>query len=251
MKRNSELLPTLIVDVNGKTTTVHKKPAASRSTSTLPAPSSLAARQNLIASVTNFLEDALPISEDNAQYQQMLTYARNTIHSYSNGLLEKIIASSSHDERSRKAIARMIRMRTKPDVIEECIAFFPQIPMHPSTSEAAIRALRFYPQLTACDNFAKADEQTQKQCVALVTVTSIMDTDFEIIHPDALEWHEYSDDANMYPVIKDQRIVNLLMERPEAAQRIADFIKERHTSDFDLIEAMLQGAHSAFDEGAL
>lgn len=251
MNHNPDLVPTLIVDVNGRTTTVHKRTDGYRSASQFPAPSFQGKREQLIASVGSFLEEALPIMEDDAQYRQMLTYSRNSIKTYPDELLEKIIASSEEDERSRRAVGRLIRIRAKPEILDECLTFFPQVPLHPQTSEAAIRALRLYPQLPSCDNFAKADERTQKQCIALVTVTSIMDVDFELIHPDALEWHECGDDANMYPVIKDQRIVNLLMERPEAAQRIADFIKERHTSDFDLIEAMLQSAHSAFDEGAL
>lgn len=259
MPANPNLVPTVITNVNGVTTTVHKKPVTQTKVSSIPAPAPTAGRNHhrktLVRELVTFVESEL-MKVELETAEEVLAAAGGTLDGYPTELLESIQHSITTDPNSRRKVSRMIRADYDPQTLDECITFLPQVPIHASTAEPVIRSLHLYKQLPKSENFARDDARTQQQCLAIALVAATMDQEYDSLLPDPpLEWLESNTEngkySQMYAMIKDDRLIDLLMEHPEAAPQIADLIKERHTADYDLVKLMIEGNNAALAEGVL
>jgi hypothetical protein len=95
------------------------------------------------------------------------------------------------------------------------------------------RLLRAYECLPPMDDYSKATGVLREQCEALLLVSIIIGTEF---HGEA-KTSFINDDQT----IRDQRLVDLLMARPELADTIARAVEERKIADFESLDQVSSG----------
>ena len=208
---NPNLIPTVIVNKNGVTTTVHKKPPTAPSAKTkLPTPAAPATpaqkltpeqRNKLISEIqTRITELYTPTekyrpgeSESEMVRRFMLKSTDNAItamHEYVMGDLKQQITQyqgQPNPEYERRVFLGWIgdhTNRTTPHNVHEYITYRDSIsltlidslkPARPAFYSEnpllLLDSLHGYTQLPTMDNYAEADPETQTQIAALLTVT--------------------------------------------------------------------------------
>lgn len=102
--------------------------------------------------------------------------------------------------------------------------------------------LRAYKSLPPMDDYSKTADAVRDQYAALLNVTITISGEFlgETAKSEAF--------INEDGTIRDQRLIDLLMQHPERGEQIASLIEERQTADFDMISEV---ASSVIGEGNL
>jgi hypothetical protein len=278
---NPNLIPTVIVNKNGVTTTVHKKPLDPSTTGTgLPAAHlspttglTEAQRSNMISQMHSRLE-TIEHHKD-AIRDLLLTYPDNAVTAMHDYIMTD--APDNREQRHRTAFLRILsdpRHHDTGSTIHEYLTF--RAALQPTASNindglALIRALHGYQQLPVMDSYGDADQETQEQITALLTVTqplykryrehqsyilSVATTsgthswDQPPVMPDPLEVGlplEVKDDIRL---IGDD-LINLIIERPENADAISRTIIKDGISDGALLREKLDSKTPALRDGIL
>lgn len=190
---NPNLVPTVVVNKNGVTTTVHKKPVSPFITSnTLPAPAVTALptrtltdkqRSDMISKLHRRLW-VIHGGRDvgTGKYyadiirDQLLTYSDNalaTMHEY----LLSDVENNVKEERHRSAFLKVLcdpRYKDTGHTVHEYLTFKPVLQKNTSSiidGLSLIRVLHDYSQLPVMDSYGDADQDTQEKIAALLTVT--------------------------------------------------------------------------------
>lgn len=95
------------------------------------------------------------------------------------------------------------------------------------------RLLRGYECLPHMDDYSKSPEGLREQCEALLLVSIAIDT---TLHGEAKTPFTKDDQT-----LRDQRLVDLLMARPELADTIARAVEEREIADFESLDQVSSG----------
>lgn len=243
------LVPTPIVDKNGKTTVTYRKPAAPKDQlpGTMPAPTRPMApslTESLVAQIAKVLE-----LDNGFQYDSL----RETVNAYPEDLINKLL-EASHTSDDWAELANLIMDREPAPIMSEIIHFFPSL--HTESLYSALvyfKSMHHYPQLPPVEDFSKADQHTQEQYKAILTVMEALDDDMEIFpnpQPLPLSFTQNVNNEDVL-VIDAPVIVALIMERPHESKRIAQIIIERRTRDAALIAMILDDTNPTLAEGNL
>lgn len=210
MKQN--LIPTVIVNKNGVTTTVHKKPAQATTTSAkLPTPSTPVTasktltreqRHELITEIQEGIRDIYTktqhfdpgMHEGKAVREIMLSStdnAINTMHEYVMIPMDHTIQPSqgTTEEYKRRVFLGVISLhqrKTNQHRVHEYLTFRDSLEQtlnwkHDYAIDhalALVNSLHDYPQLPVIDDYAEADEVTQHKAAALLTISDKLFTEY-------------------------------------------------------------------------
>lgn len=150
--------------------------------------------------------------------------------------------------------------------IHEYIAFSAGINVSGFTTKIGlIRGLHRYSQLPDMENYAYADEATKNNVSTLLSAAG------ELISHDLIKRlfspseQPVNSDGDKTPretgipvssadkaiILTDANLIDLLLERPESAREITDFVTKRGINDGALIREMFDSAHPSIREGLL
>lgn len=230
-------------------TTVHRRTdAGNRIGPSLPAPTvpdeSL---KNLVSDVTVLVYTELNRKEYYSEREIM--GAVKNIASYPRELLNVLHETFISHAPSRGALSKLIQAgRTSNESLHECAYFSPRLTSgHPSTSVDVIRGLHYYDELPKMDNYALADQETRTKITALLNVAAAIDGVCDVFRENPLRWVG----EDMRPVIKDTRIVELVLANPDKAEAVSRFVDSRLTADYDAILEVVNNDSNSLSEGIL
>jgi hypothetical protein len=184
----------------------------------------------------------LPLDEAEGQTNE-------TLSSYSEDalvLLERALLVA--DRANRAHLIRLIEMKDDPVRVHECAKFLPDLWSNQAmNSMESILSLHEYSQLPDVPNFALADEKTQQQCIALMNVTETIDGLHDFVKDTPMKWTG----KDLLPVITDERLVDLVLENPDKARMITDFMAARQSVDYDALRELVNSGTPSLSSGLL
>lgn len=256
---NSSLVPQQRPDKNGKITTRWVKPEDANSKSAAPLPSPALSfnheisRETLLIAASELYARA--VRNDNVSFDEHFQTTYAELDAFSTQTISLI-----NDLKGKEWRCEAIRDFLQNQETEEFVVDFLELSDHlEHTTEAAdectsyVRALRHYPSLhphTAGDIYP---QERLDQCRGLISATAYIEEMIseDELPDDAIEHIAHDYDFEPAPLIRDRRITDLIIARPDDAQRIADFINERKTLDYGLIVEWLDETTPAVSSGLL
>jgi hypothetical protein len=284
---NPNLVPTVIVNKNGVTTTVHKKPqSASVSSSAIPAPSSTLTdtvtthRDEIITQIREWLEiesyrrsPEIQSRLPDAISELLLTYSDNAVTAMHEYLTTDL--NDSDAERNRELLLQLLgssrRNVASPSTVHEYLNFLPALQHNnhnPELAMAIISALHTYKQLPVMENYAEADETTKQQVSALINVTSDLIIKFdkrEIMmvsaawtsgsfapprHYDPMGFDLPLENGDEPRLLGDD-LISIIIEKPEEAEEITRIIIKDRITDGELIRDRITSKAPSLREGII
>lgn len=283
---DSNLIPTVIVNKNGVTTTVHKKPqSAPASNSALPAPSCALKdnptthRDELITQIHEWLE--VPSSRRTPELQQRLpdaigkllpTYSDNAVTALYEYLMTDL--TDGEEQHKRERLLQLMgseRRAGTPATVHEYLNFLPAMQHNnhdPELGMAMISAIHGYKQLPAMENYAEADETTKQQVSALINVTSDLTSkyqnrEFMMMSEswdksghhgpksyDPMELGLPLENGDDLRLIGDE-LISIIIERPEEAKEITRIIIKDRITDGVVIRDRITSETPSLREGII
>lgn len=255
---NQPLVPQQRPDKNGKVTTRWVKadnaPALAMSTIPSPVPQQPAiSRQTLLIASAELV--ASNIVDNERKLNDLFEIAHAHLDEMSTSTIEMV-----NDIRGSEWRAYFLMDCMENDESEAFICDYLQLADHielktDSADETApyVRMLSQYPKLCP---YTPGDEYPQlrkDQATGIISVTSSIEeliSDGELPE-DAIQYTPHDYDFGKTPLIADQRISDLIIERPDDAERIAEFIEDRASLDYDLIMEWLGAETPAVSSGLL
>lgn len=154
---------------------------------------------------------------------------------YSDELIDQIVQlRKSHDPIYYATLQGMFDQGASEASVRDILFFTPLTQMDSRFSGWHIRNLHTYKDLPSYDCYSQAPEAVRDQCIALLTVTHAV-----------IEYNQNSDALPLNEfALRDERLVQLVLEHPHRADSIAAAIKERGSVDFDLISTVTADALS-------
>jgi hypothetical protein len=250
MFKNNSLVPATITDKNGKVTTVHKKPQKAAVVVSMPSPSlpvqetSSPVRLTVTARIIE-LYDATHVP-GGFDYR---TYLKNDMQHYSESTLRAIDLALKDDGKLAESVAEHIVHGVDESVLRETLHYHQRSGSDDYLRTASeIRALGNYPVVSEHEDLSIVDEQTQKQCLALMRFSRLIDTPQEFPSP----FLDYVDNESYDSrVINSESLVALIAQRPDDVDKIAEIVLKYRTSNGAAVHGIMEGALPTTAEGYL
>jgi hypothetical protein len=250
MPLNPTLIPTLTVDVNGRTTTVHKLPQGSTDRMmSIPAPGSPVSNKSQMmreSRVNKLAQHVADLTGDDDDIS-------GQISRYSDGFLDRIEELFDSESDLATPVAGQIVGRENERFISECIHFYPKMD-HEDYGEASsyVRSLRLYPELRHASSLTRGEQEHQS--LALMEATRIIHEKTppsffaDPSHP--LEYRSTDSDWDL-KIIKQARLVNFIVRNPDRAEAIGKVVARYGFTEPASILAVMGGTIPALADGAL
>lgn len=283
---NPNLVPTVIVNKNGVTTTVHKKPVGSHTVDTpLPAPAVTtspartltdAERSDMISKMHRRLWVISGREHSDIIRDQLLTYSDNALTAMNEFLLSEV-EGNVKETRHQLAFLKMLcdpRYRDTGHTVHEYLTFKPVLQQKTSSiidGMALVRALHDYKQLPVMDSYGDADQETQEQIAALLTVAQGLLDKYKYHQRETLGAAPISGSHSQgkQPAIPNplefgiplyvewnvrlvgDDLISLIMEQPENAEAISKVIVQDGINDAALLREIFDSETPALRSGLL
>lgn len=245
----SNLVPTTITDKNGKITTVHKKSQKAAVALSLPSPSlsfSEKADKLRLAVTARIIELYDASHQTGFNYH---SYLKNDMQQFSERTLHIIDLALKDNKSLAECVAESIVHGANESTLNETIHYYRKSESDDYMRTAAeVQALGNYPVVSEHDDLSVVDEQTQKQCLALMKFPRLVDTLPESPSPylNYVEGEAYDS-----RVIKSESLAALIAQRPDDVERIAEIVLQYRTSNGAAVHGIMEGALPTTAEGYL
>jgi len=249
MKNNQDLIPTIITDKNGKTTTVHKKPQKTAATASLPSPSLPKSRSiNLVrTAVTERIAELYNMTHESGfDYRPHLA---KEVQRYLEETLHMVDLALRNDSDLAQGVAESIVHGESELIVKESIHYYKKTNSDNYwRTVSEIRALRHYTAVNTHMDITEVDDNIQKRCIALMRFPRLIDT-----LPETPSKFLSYNEADHYDsrVINNDDLATLITQRPDDMEQIAEIVLQYGTSDAAVINGLLEGALPALAEGHL
>lgn len=254
----SHLNPVLRPDKNGKMVTRHVRPSSQerKPAPKLPAPEPVAketSRYFNLKNLTNGVCRQMGFELHNSNEWYDINIA---LDSYSDDLLDRLAAAFKPRTQIASAIGLMVYHGESEAFVREFAKFGGMVPdettgMHMTIS--FIRALHMYPQLPQVEDYSTADEKTQEACRGLIQLSLRLRDERNRFDSDnqPITTHDHDYDNYMTLTVASSELVQLVIDRPEDAGRIADIAVDRATTDAKAIASVLDYDTKSLSSGVL
>lgn len=248
-------VPTDIVDQPGN---FYTKPVIHAASKMLATP---AAQKSVDLSMTELLDGhdaAVKILTDhvavstNITVPSVLRMTRKMIEKYPADLVQQL-ADAVSDNTLSYTVTCLVSYGLDSTTIREARCFSEHLPQYGvHFAQIMIRSLRHYPQLPKHPDYSTADETTKNQCIALMIATDTIHNGIKNVE-EKYELLKSQQDATGEPImlLDGDGLIELLMDKPDQAQQIADLIVARKTGNGDLIRDILNHETPALADGLL
>ena len=251
MTPKNNLIPTPIVDKNGRLTTVHKRQeVAGKENITLPSPvvtEPKRSKQDMISGIIEEMRE-MDLCWDGDETES----ATSTLGGYSTSSLLMVEDALQKDAESASLAGLLVNAGESQVLVSEALLYMPQ--MVYKVFWDAVRQVKtlhgFYPTLPPCDDYSKADEYVQQQCAALLKVTSAVDT-MARDGNQTMKMTAVGNKSDRVAILSDSRLIEYVIDHPQSADQIVDLIEDRGVSDYRVIHAVLHSESLALSNGML
>lgn len=249
----SNLIPTTVMDKNGKQTTVYRRAEEQNNrAAVIPAPMSVSkARGERAARIDGIIDEiaeSVTISGDVER-----GYIRSTLEGYSPHFLIKVEDALQHIETVTIA-STLIQSGESQSFVSEALTFMPQMEVVGFyESLRLVQSLHkdYYPGLRKVEDYGAADKHLQSQCLAILKVSLAMKRHSEDRNGDLRMVDVGTEQIDRAAIMADQRMIALVLENPDKVDLIVNAIKERRTGEFGIIHAVLNNEALALSSGTL
>lgn len=243
MASRGNLIPTTVVDKNGRRTTVHKKAPGTSKVASLPpvaALTSTVSEKERRNSLTETLLSAWPAYDSDSLKG---SNARAFLRDCSMESLEGLEHTRVNHPGTFTKMGYMASDGYSEAEVREAMYFYPQ--MRGSsyfTARRIMASLHEYRELPYTQDLSSEDEAVRAQCTALIRVIeSLIDGD----HEDAFH------DRQPPFMIRDLGLVEFTVEHPDRADLIAGFVRDRGAADVNVLTELLESESPSLGSGLL
>ena len=219
----------------------------------IPAPSiSRLSHDELVARTLALIEQVKP--SEGAGGSIELYETQVILDGYRDDFLVELVTALRGDRSVAEGVTAQVRLGELDEIIREGLHFFKRMDVknYPKCA-ALVRSLNQYDVFDQYPNLVIAEEHVQQQCLALMHAAVVLieetplGTDPEnhllLFISTELDW--------AMPVIRDKRLVEMIMEQPDRADEIARIAAKHLNSDPNFILGIMHGIEHALAEGAL
>lgn len=249
LMKNNSLVPTTISDKNGKITTVHKKLQKAAVSASLPSPS-LPVTDSIDTLQLAVMERIVELYDKNHQSGfDYRPYLMTDIKKYSENMLHSLKLTLKDDTDLSESVAEQVVNGTGESTLNETIHYYKKSGSDDYLRTAAeVQALGEYSVVSSHEDLSLVDEPTQKQCLALMKFPRLVDT----LPKSPSPFLDYTDSgAYDLRIIRSESLVNLIAQRPDDVEKIAEIALEYGTSNGAAINGIMDGAFPTTAEGYL
>lgn len=243
MASGDHLVPTTVVDKNGRRTTVHKKVPGTSKMVSLPhvaAPSAAVSDKKRQRDRIRALLDAWP---DYAKDSLKGSNVRTLLMKCSTDSLERLEHTRVNDPGTFIKLGYMASDGCSEADISEAMYFFPEV--RSSTYFIARRimaSLHEYRELPCTQYLSSEDEDVRSQRAALIRVIeALIDGD----HGEAFY------DRQPPFIIRDSKLVEFTIEHSDRSDLIAGLVRDRGATDVNVLAQLLESESPALGTGLL
>lgn len=244
----SPLVPTPVVDRNGRLTTVHKRADQPvKNAATIPAPVAAVKAQpskaKLVSALADAMDDVLYLDEP-----EQKDYLIENLEAHDADFLANLQREMGNG--NDFIPSTLVNDHETKEYINEVLRFADHTGQEtfPETC-ALIRSLHLYPQLPNYPDFSEAPEEVQEQCIALMKTANAV-ANFSSDAGKELETVAVPEREDVF-VLRDDALVQAVLAAPENAERLITVIEEQRTGRFAVIDAYLNGGTSPMVSGVL
>lgn len=252
MAPKENLVPDVIADVNGKVTTVYRKPGNVASSKQFPAPKVKAASPNHAIARVTALELMRDDSDDllsESDQEVMRLHLVTELSSYPKELIEHVHEAITRSGRPstmeflRESMKELILKKPTHTEVREALMFYPILSKwNEEIITNVIAGLREYDQFPASPDYSLESDDLRSKAISLVTVTSAAFS---------FPGDAFKQVGESSLVLWDDALVDLALEFPEKADQIVDVMRARRSLDPVLIRSVVANDAAALAEGSL
>ena len=194
-------------------------------------------RQKIISDFTDF--EFFDMSDE--AYEVTLS----SLNSYPDELLKRLRESQLDNVPGFGLVMLGITRGTKADEVNEQLCFFRELDdCVYYTAYHLVTSLHHYDQLPDSRDYSRESEEVRSQCSALIMVEKSC---IDMGHDDDAVF----DHSKGEYVLKDQRLVELVMAHSDKAVLLSDFIRSHRTLDMEILTEFMNGEAKALGAGLL
>lgn len=176
---------------------------------------------------------------------------RELISKYPADLIEQLVGTAIKEELAY-VYSLLISQHEHSDLIREALCFMPYLPDMPEFRAVVfLKSLHHYPQLPTITDYS-ADETTRKQCAAIaIVINAVYYRLRNMGYNHLLIKRQMSATGDAIEMLDGNGLVEMLMQQPDDAARIADIVVDRITGHAELIREILNHETPALVDGVL
>lgn len=168
------------------------------------------------------------------------------------GILDRKVRGPGEPDQYAASVAHLISFGVSETVLDNCVFFAPLLEAEELWTVAPlVRSLEQYRELDgrACTYRTAGTGESLPVLCLMRTVLAIEDH----CGHDLDDYIVYSDDQSLgvIPVIRDSRLVTLVLGNPESNALINDMIKGRGTADYEMLRDVVRCESAALVSGTL
>lgn len=243
---SNPLVPTPIVDKNGRQTTVHRRSGGpvSSSVSAIPAPSSPPTKTDRLTPYERrSLVDAIEKEARRASVSgRNVELVKHTMYGYPEELLTRISEVQSESGDTARMVNYLLMEGVTGNEVSEMIHFAPFMSsgIRLFVAQNFLRSLHHYPQLPPSDDYGKESEEVRSKAEAIIRVADAM-----FSYTGVLMF------KGVGSMIDEETLIDLAVSNPEKSQLLASAIKSRKTTEIGVLREVLEADNAPLSEGVL
>lgn len=249
MASRENLVPDVITDVNGRVTTVYRKPQSSLSKFIQVPPVIATSKEDQLQALTGKVADLIGVDE-----RWELDGLYRTLKFYSKELLSELDAAlDDEDANFTTSLAGLVFGDDHAETVRESILFAPRLGLD-DMGEAftLVRSLKKYKRFYGHRDLSLAPEDVQDDCVSLMGLTRLLAQQDVNESSTALEyWDQSSRGLAPMPVVTDEELIDFALESPSNLERVQKVIMDYSTADPNVIKGILSGLAPTLAAGSL
>ena len=243
---SSPLVPTPIVDKNGRQTTVHRRSAdQSASAKTMPAPAVSPSKPSSDLSpyqrrqLAEGIDSAARVASGSGRSKELVQFV---LYSYPDELLLRIEEIQRDKPEGIKLVNYLIMEGVGADEVSEMIHFSPLMEkgIKLFVAQNILRSLHNYPHLPSSKDYSKESPEVLAKAESIVRVKDAM---FSFIGVRMF--------MGMGSTIEDESLITLAVDNADKSVLIAASMKARQTTDVELLREVLRSDSMPVSDGVL
>lgn len=272
MSRNPDLIPTVIVDVNGRTTIVHKLRklfggSSESSASRFPAPAAPASRllseDAPLPVVVKSLMKMLPLPEDRSDVRILRNYLSNNFPVESLRWFAEVISKDGAlaDEVSDQLVAAQFDVDVMGGIdgeklereIRKNVFFYPLLGIDDYAKvKELVWSLKLTDKFKDVDDFSTLSEDEKNRCVATMVAAHGLKRNYPAVggHPTHPVYTPSMLRGGTGAVLKEP-LYSFVFDNPDEVDEIVAAVIEHKTMDPSVLRGMMSGITAPLAEGTL
>ena len=258
----SDLVPERRTDKNGVITTRWVKPSLpSVAAYSIPAPSPIvlpSRNKTILAAAELFVNEIVDEEDDDAYVYEYIDTTVENFSKYPDAVVADIFNGSENEYLKFFGLKKLMEDDATPELIRDYLNHSDFLGSEAfDTPEDAIMmvvaASTAYEGLEPTNITGEYPEKRKRQIRSLLMGTIWVETlvQDEHIPRESIIDQPVSEGSYPVPVIRDQRLVRLLIDRAEQSEIISEFMRVRKSVDVDAISVILDSDTPAIAEGML